>query len=434
MSIPQNPDRDYWMEEAKKLTKVVYLNDDVAQNRLSVKIRQLGLLYIAGTGSLEGFPSALATNHPEIYERSTEETRQAAYMTLQGVSMEEAQERVGFKMREDQPQGYTFLNDVEAMNRPRVKWVVRNFLAAKEMTLLVGDPGSFKTQIGVDAGFGVAQGINWKGLECDEEPGPVIYISAESPGDVIDRMEAYKKAHGLFNTPTQFHLMDATETPLYLDEPEMVDRFIDSAKMAFPGGVKLIVVDTLAELMQGDENSKQDTQVFADQRKRISNELGAAFLVLHHNNKDGKYRGSSNLKAHAFALIEAKKHGLDNPSVSLHQDKLRRGRFDGLFMRVKPITLESGEECFYLELGEKITKEQAKPNNATEQFFAVIEKHPEGITVKDLLEQCNYSRETWKKACKELKEAGIIHSPKRGVWAPVVEDAIEQSEQSELGL
>lgn len=57
---------------------------------------------------------------------------------------------------------------------------------------------------------------------------------------------------------------------------------------------KLVIIDALADVMLGgDENAVKDTQpVFANLRF-IAELTGAAFIVIHHANKLGGYRGST---------------------------------------------------------------------------------------------------------------------------------------------
>jgi hypothetical protein len=56
--------------------------------------------------------------------------------------------------------------------------------------------------------------------------------------------------------------------------------------------------------MEGDENSKQDTQPVLTALRRIAEKTNAALIVIHHSNKKGGYRGSSAIKGALDLMVK----------------------------------------------------------------------------------------------------------------------------------
>ena len=74
-----------------------------------------------------------------------------------------------------------------------------------------------------------------------------------------------------------------------------------------------MILDVLADLMTGDENSKQDTQPVFNALRRISEQSGAAIIVIHHANKMGGHRGSSVIKDAPDILLQVSLRGRERP-------------------------------------------------------------------------------------------------------------------------
>jgi len=91
-------------------------------------------------------------------------------------------------------------------------------------------------------------------------------------------------------------------------------------------GAGLIIFDALADLMLGDENSKQDTQPVFNAMRRITEKTGAAILVIHHAKKDGGgYRGSSVIKDAPDLVIKVESDP-DSSFINFRTEKNRKGK------------------------------------------------------------------------------------------------------------
>jgi hypothetical protein len=88
---------------------------------------------------------------------------------------------------------------------------------------------------------------------------------------------------------------------------------------------KLVIIDALADVMLGgDENAVKDTQpVFANLRF-IAELTGAAFIVIHHANKLGGYRGSTAIAGAIDTLLSVESKQGDS-LITFKTEKMRDG-------------------------------------------------------------------------------------------------------------
>jgi hypothetical protein len=183
---------------------------------------------------------------------------------------------------------------LDAARRPLVK----GWLPQGGTSMVIGASGAGKTHFVLDLAVHVALGRAWH--SCRVEQGAVIYIAAESPWSVTQRLLAIRKEMKLEGGVP----LDIIPYPVNLadgrgDITELVALIGERAKVhGVP--VRLVVVDTAARTMPGaDENTAKDASAFINQIDTIRDRTGAHVLVVHHLGKDESKgaRGSSALKA-----------------------------------------------------------------------------------------------------------------------------------------
>jgi RecA-family ATPase len=164
----------------------------------------------------------------------------------------------------------------------------------------------------------VAAGKRW--LNFEVKPGKVLFIDEESG----ERRFSLRLAAALRGelagdeTPLEFISLAA----FHLDKPEDVILLENEITES---GAALVIIDALAEIMTGDENSKQDTQPVFNALRRLADRTGAAIVVIHHSNKVGGYRGSSAIKASVdLMILITSEDGSD--FVNFKSEKVREGK------------------------------------------------------------------------------------------------------------
>jgi len=176
---------------------------------------------------------------------------------------------------------------------------------------LFGPSGDGKTFIALDLGLSVASGINWNGLPCKQ--GLVIYFNGEGRHGFKLRGKAWQKHHGIYGK-VDFY---ASRTAISFDV-QGIEKAIAEIKLIeqqTSQKVSLIIIDTLARHLIGDENSTKDMSEFVRAVDNMRDTFtDSTALIVHHtgNNAEvtGRSRGSSALKAALDIEIQCMKGSL----------------------------------------------------------------------------------------------------------------------------
>jgi hypothetical protein len=206
--------------------------------------------------------------------------------------------------------------------------LVKGMLYPRQLGVLYGDPKAGKTFAALDLGWHIALGRTWHGNEVKQAP--VLYVSLEGNDGFEKRQVAALKAHG---DPGKFFARCIAPVSLVRAETgaagvgEVVATANELSESAGTA-VRLIVVDTLARAMAGDdENSTDGMMAFVEHRlAAIQAQTGAMVLIVHHTNKEGGMRGSIALFGALDVLFR----------VDLSSDKNKPG--------VRTLALESGKD------------------------------------------------------------------------------------------
>lgn len=134
----------------------------------------------------------------------------------------------------------------------------------------------------------LATGTGWNG--CAVNQGPTVYVAAEGGADLPKRRQAWEHRHDIEATGVYL----VPEAPNMLDPPD-VGAFIVSLREVAP---VLVVVDTLARTMVGNENDTVDMSRYVAACDRIAHALQCAVVIVHHCGWSGAHeRGASALRA-----------------------------------------------------------------------------------------------------------------------------------------
>jgi hypothetical protein len=160
-----------------------------------------------------------------------------------------------------------------------------------------GDPGGGKSFVSIDLACCVATGRDWHGHQVQQ--GAVFYIAGEGHNGLARRFKGWELGNGttldgapLFKSHRAAQLYDATEAALVADSIKTLSAECGHVP-------SMIVIDTLARNMGGDENSTQDMNSFIQHLDTyLRQDYKCCVLVVHHSgamDKD-RSRGSTALK------------------------------------------------------------------------------------------------------------------------------------------
>lgn len=165
---------------------------------------------------------------------------------------------------------------------------------------LFGPSGGGKTFVALHLALAVATGGEVHGRRADR--GLVLYLAGEGHGGLRRRVKAFQKHHGtephvleLFHISRQTIPFDGSGLPAVKAEAKALADTLNAP-------IALIVIDTLARHLDGDENSTSDMNRFVAAVDDLRSTFpGAVALIVHHSGHGEetkkRARGSSALKA-----------------------------------------------------------------------------------------------------------------------------------------
>jgi hypothetical protein len=186
---------------------------------------------------------------------------------------------------------------VLALSAPATEWLVDNILPRASVTLLAGEPGSYKTWLALALLRGVAAGGNFLGRKCAQAS--VLYLDRENPLAVMRERLAVLGIDSLAAPPAGAGVSAAAGSRVWGgwlgDAPPGIGdiRLLEIARARRP----LIVFDSLIRFhAAADENSASEMAMVMGDLRALAN-AGATVVALHHKPKSegSHYRGSSDI-------------------------------------------------------------------------------------------------------------------------------------------
>jgi KaiC/GvpD/RAD55 family RecA-like ATPase len=226
---------------------------------------------------------------------------------------------------------------------PEYDWLVSDWIARGDLCCVVGDSGIGKSWITMSLAVAIAEGHDeWLGMKLDPHNRAVYYIDEENPPDVI-----YKRLKGLgLSLEGAKNIRYISDAGVKLDKNA---RYVLDEAIAW--NPALVVVDSLTRVHTGDENSVSDmSKVLNNALRPLARATGATCIVIHHNNKNGDPRGSSDIRASVDTMVNVSAIG-DGGIIALRQTKSRRSERQREPLRCKIQDTAIGTGLFRLATG-----------------------------------------------------------------------------------
>lgn len=197
----------------------------------------------------------------------------------------------GIDIRMGLPGSFGGMEDLE--NEPPVSWLLDGWLAAREMSVLYGQGGTFKSYIA----------IGWS-LQLAAAKKDVLYIAAEGTSGLRSRVDAWMAARGKHDTILP--AWNYYNANVHVDEASALATWVQGwVNHSDSPSCDLVVVDTLARNFAGDESSPKDVGAFVEGCEYLRREMQTAVLVLHHMGvSTGRERGSAALRNATFGMFK----------------------------------------------------------------------------------------------------------------------------------
>ncbi|MBU1751057.1 MAG: AAA family ATPase [Chloroflexi bacterium] len=194
--------------------------------------------------------------------------------------------------------------------RPPIEYIVKGLFPLPSLSIVYGPPGCFKTMLLADLAACVAAGLPWlEPLPGKDEmtaratiKAPVLWLDFDNGLRTMhERIEATARARDL-----------PPDTPLYY--VSMPNPWLDAAawdsvaelcQRTAALGARVIIIDNLRDVSGGvEENASEMGDVMSNLR-RLSEETGAAVVVIHHQRKSNGAAGRSGDTLRGHSSIEA---------------------------------------------------------------------------------------------------------------------------------
>ena len=242
-----------------------------------------------------------------------------------------------------------------------ITWSVKHVIPSDSVGLLFGGSGTFKSFIALDYALHVAHGLPWLGRKTRRAP--VLFIAAEGGSGLWRRVQAWHQYRGLSWDGIPFCVL-----PVAVMLGKHAGQVV-SAAQAFGVEPGVVIVDTMSQTFDGEENSANEV---AGYLRELGDKFRALWrctvLVIHHSGHSAteRPRGSSAIRANVdFMLGVFRDERSMLATVECHKQKDGE-RFDDLQFELTSQTLGRDED------GEAITSLSARHlNGATELLNAM---------------------------------------------------------------
>lgn len=180
---------------------------------------------------------------------------------------------------------------------PPRRWYVEDWIPANNVTLLYGDGAVGKSLVTLQLAAAGVTGTEWLGLSI-EQPGAVLMLMAEDePDETHARLWEVIKPFGRFAAYRDLHIisragMDAGLARFDRDgnmtATAIWPKLVAAVQAIRP---KLVVLDNLADIFQGNEIDKQQARAFVNLLRRLCITLDTTVIVLAHPSQAGMESG-----------------------------------------------------------------------------------------------------------------------------------------------
>lgn len=233
-------------------------------------------------------------------------------------------------------------HDIQPTTKHR--WLVKKLIPRSGFGILYGESQAGKTFLAVDLACRLALGWNWFGRKV--EPGTVVYLAAEAPESVKNRIYGWRRYHRhegplwVLVVPPPFNFYTDLK-----DADEVVSAVRNIVVQHGAPPVVALMNDTMPRTFGGgSENKAEDMSKVLASHEHISRGLSCTVIGVHHTGKDASRgpRGSYALFAGVdFSMFaEAKDDGVR----VLKFDKERDGRAERFGYSIKIVEIGEDED------------------------------------------------------------------------------------------
>lgn len=318
------------------------------------------------------------------------------------------------------------LVDLYHESMPPQRWLIKNMIPAEGVVMIDGAPATGKSFYSLTMAHSISTGSPWLNhFEVSQTTNVLIIDKENGRRRFQDRMKGLGMVGDnmwRIKQPEKFSFADAKG--VLTDFAKFTVGFVDEHNIG------LIVIDSMVDLMSGDENSAGDTQLFFNNIRSLYPHQ--TILVLHHEGKDdknekskmNKSRGSSNIPGQADFIFRVQPV-IGEPGTFQFEHAKSRDTAMMTPFTIRMITKPDPEDpertmVTALQYGEEILDGDPKKLGAMEIIMAMLPDRDdmEFLLREDIVAECavnDISEETTKDAIYELARRKILKSEPVGI-------------------
>lgn len=298
------------------------------------------------------------------------------------------------------------------------RWLIKGVLEANSFSCFFGASGSGKSYTVLSMACCIATKQAFFGHDV-KETGPIIYIAGEGFSGIGKRLRAWEKYHNQ-EIPKKSIFVSACAACLG-DDAFMV-HVTESVKNVAEkhGKPSLIIIDTWARNMTGNENDTADTSAAIRSLDRLRQDYECSAIVVHHTGKadSERARGSSALRA---ALDTEYQVENQKDIVTVKNTKMKDGEMpECMTFAFEYVDLgiqdEDGEPVFSsvitpIAAGILNMKNPIETKKSEEAAINILSAFPEGMPVREFhaaMKNKGMVQRTVKRVKDELETSGKI--------------------------
>jgi hypothetical protein len=292
-------------------------------------------------------------------------------------------------------------------------WLVRGLIELDSFGMAFGGPGSCKSFWALDLALCVATGKDFHGHRTKR--GPVVIIAGEGLHGLARRRRAWE-IHNKVDC-SGAPIVISNRSVILLDDRSVAELGRELQSFTVRSGPPvLVVIDTWARNMGGDENAVKDTMDAINTLLRLIKEYGSAVLVVHHSGANVKDRGRGSTALKAAVDFEFKFTKGNDGLISVETTKVKESRgIEHTSFRLRDVYLEMRDEED-LPIRSAVLEEAENPYAdrkamlcpSQREVYTVLEVHPEGLTPLEATgELSGKTVESVRTRLRELKNLGM---------------------------
>ncbi len=198
-------------------------------------------------------------------------------------------------------------------------WMVDGIWMSSSHGIVAGEPKSFKSTLALDMAVAVASDTSFLGKYEVVRPGPVLYIQNENARwimkDRMSKIAAHRNLIGAVNSRgRKISITWAPDMPLFMVNQQsflLTDPLHQKLleKMIQEFQPKLIILDPLYLMFDGDVNSARELNPVLSWLLEIKHKYNTGVMLVHHYNKGNNNPGTSTKRGGQRMLGSTTLHG-----------------------------------------------------------------------------------------------------------------------------